>query len=329
MPSGPPPCRHISKRDGLDAYVIPPPAMNQSVREIWNAVFGNSRILSESVLSDGARLGVLGFPHGHDAGARAEKAIGLTARTAFEDILWQNGMSLAPGEKVDVPVLWRCNPDSRRVMIAPVEYTEANRYYDADFWLARVREIRAAGYEVNLFGVQMSDRDADGHGLRLIGRLVASGLVSRNYGSTLQEFSRCIGESCLAVAASTGPTWLSLFSDIPQVMLCSPQVRSPQWRCEANAAVITKPVQLVFGKGSLNESLARLPTSTKGFHFNHGLGDVANAARLLQIYRARGVEVQVSCPADKAFVFLAAGAQRRARTPRRCLSGRNRPILTS
>ena len=296
---------YVSQRDGFDPYIIPPPARLPTVREIWTEVFPPSRILTRRP----DRVDRVRSPR------EAQKIVGMTASNAFEDALWQVGFSLAPGEKIDIPVLWRCNPDSDAVMIAPVEYSEGNRYYDAQYWLDRVREIHEAGFQVNLFGVQLSDRDQDGHGFELIGRLVTSGWVSRNYGSTIAELQRCIGESSQAICSSTGPTWLCLYSDIPQVMLCAPTVRSPQWRCDVNAKVIAKPVTLVHGKNSIRPLLKTKRTSktarngrTARFRFHHGLGDVSNAAWMLQLHRARGIDVQVSCTEDKAFVFRAAGA---------------------
>ncbi len=42
--------------------------------------------------------------------------------------------------------------------------------------------------------------------------------------------------------------------------------------------------------------------------FMHGLGDCVHFAHQIPVYRRRGVEVEVVCAADKAPLFLAAGA---------------------
>ena len=43
-------------------------------------------------------------------------------------------------------------------------------------------------------------------------------------------------------------------------------------------------------------------------HFDHGLGDCTNFAHQIPLYTRRGQEIAIACPADKAPLFMAAGA---------------------
>ena len=57
------------------------------------------------------------------------------------------------------------------------------------------------------------------------------------------------------------------------------------------------------------EESAPIPANGKiRIRFEHGLGDCANFACMIPLYRSRGFEVEVQCKADKAPLFTAAGA---------------------
>jgi len=285
---------HLAQRDGFEPFVVPPdPDDCLNVKAIWNYVFpGRVNVRPERA----AALTI--------APDEESKRLGLLQPTIFDNAAVEMGNELAPGEAVGFPLLWNCSPHAKRVMIAPVEFTQGNGYFDENYWLQTAADLKAAGYAISLFGASRSPRDTDGHVERLLGKLVCTGQIDRTFPATVEAFADCVAECSLLVCSSTGPAWLGLFTDIEQICLESPRHAELAWKFGANLKRIAKSIAIVQGKRHLFGEPRRVAV-----RFPHGLGDSANFVRIAKTYEAAGCELAVQVTEDKRWLFEAAGVK--------------------
>ena len=230
---------YLEAREEITAWVYPPQSRNNDILSIWNSLFPGR--VSKSPSGD-----VVEWNPG-----RQTKLHAANSSTILEAACREFGYELSVGERIQLPVLWRSRLDSRRAMIYPLEITDNNDYFDTQYWITAVHELKSAGYKINLFGKGHNHRDRNHHGSAMMSALEATGLVDRSYSPTIDALKACIAECSLAIGASTGPSWLCLFSDIEQVALDRPRVLDTAWAFESNSRLLEKRIHVVKNKASV------------------------------------------------------------------------------
>lgn len=213
----------IIQQYNLDAIVIP--HNSASLLPLWKRALGD---IVQSVVPKTHRHATISAPTSLDFG------YGSAGFNVFESVYWENGFFDTPKMRVNPPCLFRCDKSSRSVMIYPTEHTDGNRVYDSDFWIKTATKIRELGYKINLLG----DRN------NKLEKFFTTVSIDRHFPPNLDGLEACIAASSCAVGASTGPTWICLLSDIPQVVLESKRSPHGYWNFDRCQRVLIKKLAI-------------------------------------------------------------------------------------
>jgi len=295
---------YAAQQCDLDAYVVLHESMPPDLVGLWKSLFGDHRVVYRAPPLKHVSIS---YPH------IPERNAGLRAPTIFENALWESGFQYVPGTFIDPPVLYRCRPESRAALVYPVEYKQANAFYDRKYWLDLLGQLRADGWTINLLGHRCSTkRRVHGHANQLIREVLQHEDVDHVFPPDLDGFARAVAASSLAIGASTGPSWACLLSDIPQIVLEQPRSDELLWSFERNQPLLAKAWKIVHGDDPVLDALpaaSRRASRQINVRFDRGLGEAAHLARLIRLYTLRGYDVEVSCPLDKRFLFECAEAR--------------------
>ncbi len=222
---------HLVRRHGLDAVVVPQP--NSILVPLWTAAFG-----IEKVVSDPARIPE---SHSHARICRPtglDWAFGSAGWTVFETVLWENGFFDTQQLQIIPPILYRANHQSRRVMIYPVEHTDGNRVLNSDWWIQTCSTIKQLGWGLNLLGSTQHEP---------LRELFARIAFDEVFPPTIDGLRNCVGASAWAIGGSTGPSWVLLMSDIPQIVVETKRSPHGYWHFDRCQHVLVKRLRIVTG----------------------------------------------------------------------------------
>jgi hypothetical protein len=220
---------HVVTEHNLDAIVVP--LRRADFALLWTGAFGEQRVVWDPAdIPPEYRYARVSAPTSLDW------QFGSAGWNVFESVLWENGFFRTSKLKIEPPILFRCDPYARAVMIYPEEYTDGNRVYDAHWWIATCRLLREKGYSINLLG---SMRCESLNGLREVISF------DRTFLPTLVGLRDCIAGSSLAIGGSTGPTWTCLMSDIPQIVLESKKAPHGYWFFDRCQTVLKKRLSII------------------------------------------------------------------------------------
>lgn len=311
-------CRWVVDH-GLDLQVIPQYHYPHYI-EFWKEILGN-RIIPEPPQEELQRL--LSSPGVHTPTTR-DKHRGRDAYSIIQAVFIESGFDQPDWscEKISAPNLWPCNHDARAALIYPCEYSQRNIVYRADFWAGIIKRLHQEGYEIH--AILAEERTARGGQAE---QMFLNDLKSQlqkmgegfdyTYKPSIANLKLATSRCSLSIGSSTGPSWALLVSDIKQIVLGQIPHAQELWQFGRNARFLEKSwiVQEFqhpdFTKVRLSErqimSTSSNDTKKLSFHFEHGLGDTANFARLLKTYQSMGYEFEISCPENKRYLFASQG----------------------
>lgn len=221
--------RHLVDAYDLDAIIVPQP--NPAFYELWRDVFGADRVVGDpSEIPKSHRLARISHPTSRDW------EYGSSGWNVFESVMWESGFFRTLNLRITPPNVYPCDPGARAAMIYPAEHTDGNRVYDAEWWIATCRRLRAKGYAIHHLGA--TDVPALEH---LHDRI----RFDRYFPPEFHALKECLACSSLAIGGSTGPTWVALLSDIPQIVLDSRRSPHGYWHFDRCQAVLTKKLTLL------------------------------------------------------------------------------------
>lgn len=225
----------------LDCKIIPQP--KPEFRRLWTFAFGGQVIHSlEELKGTEYEYGIMHSP------TNLDWHYGSAAFNVFESIYWENGFFHTKTLRIRVMDFIKCDHSSNNVFLYPNESTDGNVVFNAGFWLGMCATLRRYGYKINLLG------DVTHAPLRDFYRDCPA---DRIYPPTVDNLLECISRSCLAIGASTGPTWACLLSDIEQVVLESKRSPHGYWFFDRCKKVLEKNIRVLPTIESLMGSVSK------------------------------------------------------------------------
>jgi hypothetical protein len=220
---------HAVREYDLDAIVVP--QARPEFVSLWKAALGETRVLPDPMaIPSEYRYARVSAPTSLDW------SFGSAGWNVFESVLWENGFFRTMKLRIEPPCVFPCDPNARAIMIYPEERTDGNRTYDASWWIATCRTMREKGYSINYLG--------DYGGTALL-PLYQAETFDHSFPPTLEGLRECIASSSLAMGGSTGPTWVCLMSDIPQIVLESKKSPHGYWFFDRCQTVLAKRLQVI------------------------------------------------------------------------------------
>jgi hypothetical protein len=220
--------KHLVDFYQLDAIVVPQP--NPALRALWVDVFGPERVVDDpAAIPDRFRYARVSHPTSLDW------AYGAAGWNVFESVMWESGFFATRNLRITPPTVYSCDPEARAAMIYPAEHTDGNRVYTSDWWNRTCDLLRSKGYALHHLG--------DPAYAPLAG-LYANQDFDRYFPAQFSGLKACLACSSIAIGGSTGPTWVALLSDIPQVVLDSRRAPHAYWYFDRCQAVLTKRLRV-------------------------------------------------------------------------------------
>lgn len=195
----------IIKHYGLDAKIL---ILNNKYEEIWFDVLGKQNVYTNiNDIPDEYKFGVLHKPTSKDIG------YGQWAANDFiEGFFWENAFFDTKNIHYNMPLLYKCNFNSKNVFIYPEEKTDANKIFDSKFWINTYEDLKKQNYTIYYMGSKNASN---------LQHFYNNCVFDYEFEPNIFNLKHCVSNCSLAVGTSTGPTWFCLFSDIRQIVFQS------------------------------------------------------------------------------------------------------------
>lgn len=220
---------HAIKSRDLDALIVP--QNNPKLIPLWQAVFGNERIIIDpEQIGDEYSDARVSMP------TRLDWAFGSAGWSVFEAVMWENAFFDTQRLIIDPPVTFPCQIGAKAAMIYPAEHTDGNRVFGAAWWLRTCEVLIEKGYLIHVLGDKRHSS---------LEAVLKSGLIAEYFEPSIEGLRSCTAASSIAIGSSTGPTWALLFSDIPQIVLESKKSPHGYWNFDRCQRVLRKRLRIL------------------------------------------------------------------------------------
>lgn len=322
-------CQHIIECNGFENFHVIPQWHYPDLADMWKEVLGENRVLGPEPncinIFRGQEIKVISPTRNEHTKARSKPSI-------IEGTFYETGQYpfKVKEHKLSPPILWNYNPQSRGCLLYPTEYTQANKFYTGEFWISICKHLREMGWTIHFLGSTELQRRGGTRSQGFFRSLCEQVVPDHIWEPELEGLKGAVGQCSIAIGTSTGPTWALLLSSIPQIVLQHFPHNQPLWCVERNQPLFSKQWRIYRDKDiswlddlesiiSKDESMTKLPAvlpaqtdQVYSFHFQHGLGDTANFARMLIMYQRRGFKAEnfeISTTPDKEVIIAASGVK--------------------
>lgn len=195
--------QYLADRYGFDYRVYP--NHNQAYRDLWRIALKEKLFETWWEVPPGFDDAVVHNPNFLEW----HNAHSANTNTVFEMVCKENGFDI-DDLMISPHIHFSCKPDAKSVMIYPIEITDGNSVWNADFWLTVVADLKSRGYRINHIGPKKRKT--------WMAKFYAGTVFDNDFPETIAGLADCISQSSLAIGGNTGPSWVCMMSDIPQIL---------------------------------------------------------------------------------------------------------------